>query len=95
MMANRLDEITGRPIGEWRISPPEIHVAENGYVLRTYDVVTDQVRYRIASTADEVKAALHVWVDEVAAQIKSATERHLASAGIDNAPASDKSSHQL
>ena len=49
MMANRLDEITGRPIGEWRISPPEIHVAENGYVLRTYDAVTDQVRLASAT----------------------------------------------
>ncbi len=86
MMGNHLDAITHRPIGEWRISPPEVHVAENGFVLRTYDMATDAMRYRIAATVGELRVALQAWADELCDQIQKGTERHIAQA-VEKRPA--------
>lgn len=77
-MATELDLMTSRPIGKWRLTPPDVVVAENGYVLRTYDAMTDQTRYQIAATADDVGIALRQWADSVAADIRAAVERQLA-----------------
>lgn len=72
-----LDAITGRPIGEWRLSPPEIHIAQNGYVLRTYDIATDQQVYRVAVDLEDVRVALHQWANETCDHIREAAERQL------------------
>lgn len=80
-MAGHLDVITGRPIGEWRLLPPEIYTAKNGYVLRTYDIVTDQPVYQVAINIEDVRVALHAWADEISADIRRGVEKKLETVG--------------
>lgn len=81
-MSNKLDAITHRPIREWRMSPPEILVAENGYIIRTYAPSTDETHYRLAANAEEVRSVLHAWADAVANDMRRSVERELEKALI-------------
>jgi hypothetical protein len=63
--------------------PPEIHVADNGFVIRTYDVSNDSMRYRIAGTVEEVRAALDLWVDAEIETMRRAMDYRLNKARED------------
>lgn len=62
---------------EVTFQPPEIIEAENGWVIKSYDYVRDEHRYRTAASLDEVRAALEDWMRSVVADVHNIVRRNL------------------
>ena len=75
-----LDKFTGKPIQEAVICPPEIHIATNGFVVRTYDAATDEIRYSIAANVEDVRRVLNEWRDAVCAALDRSIDHRIAEA---------------
>ena len=63
-MSNRFDDVTRRP-QPYSFEPPTIIAATNGFMLRRYDVTTDEFVFTIAPTLDDVEAALNEWAANI------------------------------
>lgn len=75
-----LNSLLDKPLGEWRLCPPEVVVAQNGFVLRQYDIHSDQMTLRIALDADELQIALNEWAESVCNDLRRMVERRLEAA---------------
>jgi hypothetical protein len=68
------------PRFEYVIKPPEIIVAENGYVLKTYDVGTDRFIHEIAPDLHALRDRLGDWADLACDGIRTLIDKRIQAA---------------
>lgn len=70
-----------RPM-EIRFTPPEIIVATNGYIVKSYDVPKDEMVHQIARDADELRDVLDEWVESMCCGIKRMVDMRIQKASV-------------
>jgi hypothetical protein len=72
--------IEPRLISKIRFSPPEIILAKNGYVLKSYDVHKDEIVYEVAEDIEQLRAVLGNWVDQMCGGLRIMVEKRIQQA---------------